>query len=195
MYTESAPKSILEWTHLLSISTTFKFSRLRELAIQELGTNYNLHPVEKIVFSKAYDVPDWFQPAFEELLHRKMGPRRWEAEKLGSETAVSIYMAREDLRHGPNKTVTDGLKPSKSTLPNGLLSSPFSLQESDSTEMSGGVARAEQHTVEQKDLQGVTESEEASAPSGDDSEDTTSADDIQGYGSSAPLTFTPPIAV
>ena len=116
MYTNSAPKSTLEWTQLLSVSTNFKFSRLRELAIQELSTNCTLHPVDKIVLSKTYDIPDWFQPAFEELVERDVGPRDLESERLGLETTISIYVAREDARRRKgdvDKVGIAGLSPSK----------------------------------------------------------------------------------
>jgi hypothetical protein len=178
MYTDSAPKSILEWTHLLSISTNFKFSRLRQLAIQELSTNYTLHPVEKIVLSKTYDIPDWFQPAFEELVQRDVGPRQWESEKLGLKTTVEIYMAREDARQVKEDLDQPGIAglifPSVVRLPGSLLSPSSSPRVASSGDLPAEVA-CSVHEPSETDL----ETTQCTAAGVTSAEDSTSVDDEQ----------------
>jgi hypothetical protein len=169
MYPKSAPKSILEWTHLLSISTTFKFSRLRQLAIQELSTNHTLHPVEKIALSQTYDISDWFQPAFDELVQRERGPQLWESEKLGLTITVSIYTAREDMRLGlreVDKPEMTELTQSEASFQAGLLPQPSSPQVTSSNEQPVEVACPEQQAVQQLNEQSSTECVQSSLTAG-----------------------------
>lgn len=98
MYTDSLPSSTSQWIRLLSISTTFNFTRIRQRAIHELNTRYQIDPVEEIVLAEEFNIPEWRKPAYEALVQRENGPTHEEAQKLGILTSVSLYMAREAIR-------------------------------------------------------------------------------------------------
>jgi hypothetical protein len=99
MYSDSLPSSAAQWTQLLSISTRFKFTRIRQRAIYELNSGKQIDPVEEIVLADKFDIPEWRKQAYEALVQRKEGPSHKEAERLGITTTVSLYMAREAVRN------------------------------------------------------------------------------------------------
>jgi hypothetical protein len=100
MYTDLLPNSTSQWTLLLSVSTKCQFTRIRQRAIHELNTNYEIDPVEEIVLAGQFDIPEWRIPAYEALVQREHGPTHDEADRLGIKTTVSLYMAREAVRKG-----------------------------------------------------------------------------------------------
>jgi hypothetical protein len=98
MFTDTLPSSLSQWIRLLSISTRFVFSRLRERAISELSNNYFIDPVRKIVLAQDFSVSEWRNPAFADLVQREEFIQYEEAKRLGFETSHALYVAREEAR-------------------------------------------------------------------------------------------------
>jgi hypothetical protein len=91
------PRSTEQWTYLLSISNKFKLEKVHKRAITALERT-QLDPVDKIDLAVKHDVPEWLDPAYIELCKREDPLREEEAEKVGLNTTVKLYRAREKVR-------------------------------------------------------------------------------------------------
>jgi hypothetical protein len=97
MFADALPSTVSSWINLLSISTQFSFSRLRQRAILELNADFDMDPVEKIVLAEKFHLSEWKKPAFMDLVQRDLFHYE-EAVKLGPKTSHALYMAREEAR-------------------------------------------------------------------------------------------------
>lgn len=86
-----------EWVSVLRLSTLWQLVDIRELAIERMST-FGIEPTDKIVLSQEFDVADWYEPACEELTTRSATLTMEEAKKIGLETAVRVFHAREQSR-------------------------------------------------------------------------------------------------
>ena len=91
------PRSLEDWTRLLSISHQFGIDKIRNRAITALQ-GMGLSPVERIVLAVNHDIPTWLTPAYVDLCERKEPLREDEARELGLSTTVKLACARERLR-------------------------------------------------------------------------------------------------
>jgi hypothetical protein len=94
---EDTPRSLEDWTHLLSISHQFGIEKIRNRAITALE-GMGLGPVERIVLAVNHDISAWLKPAYVDLCERKEALREDEARELGLSTTVKLACARERLR-------------------------------------------------------------------------------------------------
>ena len=97
------PRSLEDWTRLLSISHQFGIEKIRNRAITALE-DMGLGPVERIVLAVNHDIPAWLKPAYVDLCQRKEPLREDEARKLGWSTTVKLACARERLREDDQKS-------------------------------------------------------------------------------------------
>ncbi|KZT07596.1 uncharacterized protein LAESUDRAFT_724556 [Laetiporus sulphureus 93-53] len=94
MYERDVP--LVDWQALLSISSKFKFQKIRERAINEITTHHPpLDPVERLALAAKHDVPQWLKSAYVELCQRTRALSPLEAKRLGLETAMRLAGARE----------------------------------------------------------------------------------------------------
>jgi hypothetical protein len=93
--------SLAEWIHVLDLAKRFGFPRVQKRAIIETGSvrfRQDLGPVQKIVYAKKYNVPDWLPECYEALCQRQRGLEDSEAKALGTATTNQIWKAREAVR-------------------------------------------------------------------------------------------------
>ncbi len=84
---------------LLSISSRFVFSKIREIVIDQIDKLDHDHtlidPVQKVELSIKFDVPNWLVPAYTAICVREEPLTVGEAERMGIETAIKLASARE----------------------------------------------------------------------------------------------------
>ncbi|KAL4244341.1 hypothetical protein ABKN59_010658 [Abortiporus biennis] len=102
----------IRWKNRLSISTRLQFDRLRDRCIVELGPrSTELDPIDRICLAQRFDIPMWYQVAYEEICARDHPLEVWEAQKIGLETAIRLAKTREalckheDYHKKPNKYI------------------------------------------------------------------------------------------
>jgi len=96
-----APESRDEWMTLLSLSTLFKMPRIRNRAIKEIELfNPPLDPVCRIALAipEKHDIQEWLKSAYVELCRRDDPISEHDADKLGLNTTVGLFHARERSR-------------------------------------------------------------------------------------------------
>ncbi|KII91629.1 hypothetical protein PLICRDRAFT_173450 [Plicaturopsis crispa FD-325 SS-3] len=98
--------TLAEWSAVLAIATHFDMAKIRERAIAEIGRSAEtLDPVDKILLAKKYGVEAWLAPAYVVLCRRENALEESEAQRLGLETTVKMFQAREkSLRTKPPLT-------------------------------------------------------------------------------------------
>ncbi|KII91624.1 hypothetical protein PLICRDRAFT_51762 [Plicaturopsis crispa FD-325 SS-3] len=91
--------SLDEWTALLSIASHFGMASLRERAIAEIDDfSEGVEPVDKILLARKYGVEAWLAPAYVALCRRENALDEGEGERLGMDTTVKLFRAREIWR-------------------------------------------------------------------------------------------------
>ncbi|KAK0454520.1 hypothetical protein EV421DRAFT_421036 [Armillaria borealis] len=105
--------SVDEWHTILRIASVWGFPEVKALAVRELeGKPMSL--VDRIVLYQAYNVdPEILIPLYAKLCSRDEPLNKVESQKLGVETVVLVFHARERLRSSSR----DGIK---SPLPDGV---------------------------------------------------------------------------
>ncbi|KAI0078035.1 hypothetical protein K474DRAFT_1706761 [Panus rudis PR-1116 ss-1] len=87
-----------DWISLLSISTRYIFTKIRDLAVLRISTQSAVTPIQKITLAHQFDIPQWIPPALVDLCKRQEPIDDEEAECLGIRTVVKIAQARELAR-------------------------------------------------------------------------------------------------
>lgn len=90
-----------DWITILSLSTRFKFDKVRSQAIRELETPFRrteMDPVNRIVLAQKFGIEEWLWEGYEALCHRLVGLTDEEAEKVGAVTTNRLWRAREMLQ-------------------------------------------------------------------------------------------------
>ncbi|KZT05001.1 uncharacterized protein LAESUDRAFT_727582 [Laetiporus sulphureus 93-53] len=96
---EDGKLTLPQWIDLLSMSTRFVCDKIRERAIKEIHQHRpRIDPVEKIVLSVKFEVPQWLTPSYEAICQRSQPLDITETIRLGLATAVLLMRAREILR-------------------------------------------------------------------------------------------------
>jgi len=84
-----------EWTSVLKLSTLWGFRELRQRALDAL-VQMPIHPADKVVLAREYDVERWLVDGYMELVKRDTGLSSEEKKKLGYESSLRVYEKRED---------------------------------------------------------------------------------------------------
>ncbi|CAK5281911.1 unnamed protein product [Mycena citricolor] len=92
--------SVEEWTSILSLSTRWEFTSIRELAIQHLGPSTSA--VERIALGRRFDVGPWLVPAYTELCERMDPLTLTEGQLLGVDIIIRIQQVRHSIRYASN---------------------------------------------------------------------------------------------
>jgi len=95
-------QSLAQWTDILHLSSKWEVSTLRTAAIEAILPLASA--VDKIVLSRAYDIPEWLQGAFTDVLCREEDLTIEEARRLSLEDVIAIARGRREAR-------TDKVKP------------------------------------------------------------------------------------
>jgi hypothetical protein len=85
------------WISVLRLAEMWNFKDIRALAIAKL-TNESLEPVEQILLARTYMVPQWLRAGYDALATRSDVLSSEEAKRIGYETAVLMFQARERIR-------------------------------------------------------------------------------------------------
>ncbi|KAL5490018.1 hypothetical protein ACEPAI_4851 [Sanghuangporus weigelae] len=83
-----------EWISVLQVSHMWSCDRLFALAISKLSV-LEVDPFLKITLAKAYNIKDWWLPAYFSIVTRADPLTLQEAEKLGMETTMKLTEVRE----------------------------------------------------------------------------------------------------
>jgi hypothetical protein len=84
------------WISVLRLAEMWNFKDIRALAILKL-TNEPMEPVEQILLAKTYVVPQWLRAGYYALATRSDVLSSEEAKRIGYETAVLMFQAREQI--------------------------------------------------------------------------------------------------
>ncbi|KZV75765.1 hypothetical protein PENSPDRAFT_538216, partial [Peniophora sp. CONT] len=84
------------WAYVLRLSTMWSCRDIRALAIEQLSDS--APPLQRLVLSRAHDVPEWRVPAYVALCLRPQALSESEAEKLAVQDVVRIMSTREAIR-------------------------------------------------------------------------------------------------
>lgn len=105
--------SVDEWHTILRIASSWGFPEVKALAVRELEAK-PMSLVDRIVLYQTYNVdPEVLIPLYAKLCSRDVPLDKAESQKLGVETVVLIFHARERLRSSSH----DGVR---SPLPEGI---------------------------------------------------------------------------
>ncbi|KAK0226372.1 hypothetical protein IW262DRAFT_1294574 [Armillaria fumosa] len=107
--------SVDEWHTILRIASDWGFAEVKALAIRELERK-DISLVDRIVLYQAYNVDQEIMvPLYAKLCSRPEPLNKVESQKLGVETVVLIFHARERLRSsshdGVRSPLPDGVNP------------------------------------------------------------------------------------
>ncbi|KIY69778.1 hypothetical protein CYLTODRAFT_212527 [Cylindrobasidium torrendii FP15055 ss-10] len=95
------------WKDILDLAHRWEFGEVKKLAVRQLHSIRGIHPVDRIVLYKDYDVDEeYIIPLYAKLIVRDEPLSQRESQKLGVDTTVLIFQARERLRTQEQ----DGLK-------------------------------------------------------------------------------------
>lgn len=98
----------------LRIATIYDYPALRTFGIQGLE-RAGLSPVQRIRISQELDVPDWMEPACEELCNRQEPITQEEARIMGIDTLLRVSNMREQRRTSTAPTDQTGGSPEGSS--------------------------------------------------------------------------------
>ncbi|KZV69819.1 hypothetical protein PENSPDRAFT_735173 [Peniophora sp. CONT] len=96
-----------QWTAVLKLSTMWKFSSVRTLAIRYLKPMLSVTPLERLITARTYDVHSWVEGTLRDLVKRDMPLHKAEAARLSLADVVRIHQSREACA---TKRVTDDLR-------------------------------------------------------------------------------------
>ena len=85
-----------EWTSVLALTTKWEFEAHRALAIDRLA--HLGSPTDRIVLSRAYDIPDWLEEAYYHLCVRQEALTLEEGQRLGIEDVIILAELRQRIR-------------------------------------------------------------------------------------------------
>ncbi|RDB17444.1 hypothetical protein Hypma_001592 [Hypsizygus marmoreus] len=88
-YSQTPTLSQNEWLSVLKLATRWTMIEPRQFAIDHLDLESML-PTERLILAKAYNVADWMQLSYIQLLPKMAGMPIKEASKLGLELAVRL---------------------------------------------------------------------------------------------------------
>ncbi|TFK26263.1 hypothetical protein FA15DRAFT_654439 [Coprinopsis marcescibilis] len=88
----------MQWISVLKVSTLWYFKGIRKLAIEQLDS-FNLGPVERVCLGKQYNVSMWLLNGYDELVKRGAIIAMDDAKKIGLESAVQLYICRQEQLH------------------------------------------------------------------------------------------------
>ncbi|KAF9255989.1 hypothetical protein L218DRAFT_1081574 [Marasmius fiardii PR-910] len=94
---ENNPRSLQEYTDLLSIATRYECTDARRKAIDGIES-LRPSPVQRIVLAEKFNVLNWLEPAYIELCERAAPLGLYEGEQLGLEKVILVALAREKVR-------------------------------------------------------------------------------------------------
>jgi hypothetical protein len=86
-----------EWVSVLKLSTKWRFSECRHLAIAELSALCDNSPITKILLGKEYRVSTWLMSGYEQLARRSQKISNDEAKLIDYPTAFSVCIVREEI--------------------------------------------------------------------------------------------------
>ncbi|KAF5317414.1 hypothetical protein D9611_003724 [Ephemerocybe angulata] len=87
-----------EWLDVATFSTTWRFDRLRKLAIDELDSLVT-DPFEAIHYGREAFVVDWVVQGYVELVCKVSAITEEESEEIGYSQAIRLWNIRHEFRH------------------------------------------------------------------------------------------------
>lgn len=92
------------WTRLLMISTRLEFDGIRRHAIAKLSVDwrYPITPIHKLSLALKYDVEEWLEPAYADIVAGKESLSFKEAGQLPWDIAAMLFRSREIYHHPDN---------------------------------------------------------------------------------------------
>ena len=91
--------SSAEWIALLSISSLYDRTKIRQRAIEEIPRCVPpIDPIEKIVQAQKHNISEWLPSAIKDLCRRRNPLEEWEAVRIGLSITVKIARVREAMR-------------------------------------------------------------------------------------------------
>lgn len=88
-------KTTAEWTSVLTLSTKWVFTQLRQRAIKELEKLTG--PTDRILLAKKYAVKEWYVPAYKELCIRRQAMTLEDGQKLGLDTVIKVWELQQEF--------------------------------------------------------------------------------------------------
>ncbi|KAI8990696.1 hypothetical protein BD414DRAFT_484523 [Trametes punicea] len=88
-----------EWTSVLQIAHRYEFEEHRKLAVGRLEGIAT--PIDRILLSRAYDIPEWLETAYYELCVREESLSLGEGTRLGMADVILISDLRQRIRGSP----------------------------------------------------------------------------------------------
>ncbi len=85
-----------EWTSVLRLTHLYEFEAHRALAVQRLTTL--APPIDRILLSRKYGIPEWLEDAYYELCIREPSLTLAEGERLGMPEVILIADLRQTIR-------------------------------------------------------------------------------------------------
>ena len=104
--------TLLGWKSILSISTRYEMTRVRNRAIREI-TNFTprIDSVDLVVLAVDHQVKAWLPIAYSRLCQRKETLTIEEGKRLGLETVCLLYRARQKVREDTTSPIDDVAEP------------------------------------------------------------------------------------
>jgi hypothetical protein len=100
-----------DWTSILRLATKFKFSSLRELAVERLFDITS--PLDKVILAHTFELPEWLPLAYAQIcdgnqpLTVEEGRRLGELGPLGNDIIIRLWQTCHEMRSFPIRPVTD----------------------------------------------------------------------------------------
>lgn len=85
-----------EWVSVLNLATKWEYLHIRDLAVAHLS-EIKVDAVKRIVLAKTYSVDDWLLLGYMELAKRVSPIDMDEASRIGLESTLRLYQAREEV--------------------------------------------------------------------------------------------------
>ena len=104
--------TLLGWKSILSISTRYEMTRVRDRAIKEI-INFapRIDSVDLVDLAINHQVEHWLPIAYSRLCQRRETITVQEGERLGVETVCLLYMARQKVRESATLQNGDPAEP------------------------------------------------------------------------------------
>ncbi|KAF8910791.1 hypothetical protein CPB85DRAFT_667780 [Mucidula mucida] len=99
LYSDYSDATFDDWAVILRLAQRWRFPLVKKLAVRELQAIKNVDLVDRIILYKLHDVDhEYLSPLYVKLCSRDEPLTQVESQKLGVETTVLIFQARERLR-------------------------------------------------------------------------------------------------